>query len=679
MSQSGPSNLRQLSSDELAEVTRGFHNENRLGRGGQGVVFRGSLSHRNVAVKRIELGDSKGLPDVAELEEVARKSQYFEELKYLNSLRHPHVVNLEAWGIHTRQSREVTTIYGCIVMEFMAGGSLQDRLFGATDSRPMSSRDRIRIAAEMSVALLEMHLRNYWHLDLKPDNVLLDAHGTSKLCDLGLARFSEDQASVRVTADGTPGYYCPAWNQHRELSKKTDLYALGLVFLQLLTGRRIASLHHLIAECEGDITGTAGAQKLGSRWHKNLAYARDKVLAALDRVPWSTVAGQQVAEGVGAVQARGLAEIALRCVERLPKLRPTIKEVAQVCQKLLAENAPLGGFDALYRQGLGCFQGDTVTPQNHGKAIRLFRLAAEGGHAAAQWRLGKCYAEGTGVLQDWNEAVRLYRLAAAQGLADGQAALGACYKKGHGVQVDYVGAARLYGLAAAQGHAGGQVSLGTCYIYGRGVQQDYAEALRLYGLAAAKGEACGHNGLGFCYRHGHGVQQDYAEAVRLYRLAAAQGEASGQCNLGHCYQHGHGVQQDKVEAVRLYRLAAAQGEASGQCNLGHCYQHGHGVQQDKVEAVRLFRLAAAQGFAVAQCNLGFCYQHGHGVQQNKVEAVRLYGLAAAQGFAARPVPPGPLLSLWAWRAAGLCGGCETVQAGGGTGVCGRPVPPGPLL
>jgi TPR repeat protein len=93
------------------------------------------------------------------------------------------------------------------------------------------------------------------------------------------------------------------------------------------------------------------------------------------------------------------------------------------------------------------------------EAVRLYRLAADQGHASAQSNLGVCYHNGQGVEKDAKEAVRLYRLAANQGLAGAQVNLGACYYIGEGVEKDAKEAARLFGLAANQGHAAAKEAL----------------------------------------------------------------------------------------------------------------------------------------------------------------------------------------------------------------------------
>jgi hypothetical protein len=149
----------------------------------------------------------------------------------------------------------------------------------------------------------------------------------------------------------------------------------------------------------------------------------------------------------------------------------------------------------------------------------------------AQFSLGVCYADGTGVDQDRVEAVRLYRLAANQGYANAQCNLGVCYQKGTGVDQDFAEAARLYRLAADQGDANAQINLGICYKNGSGVDQDHAEAARWYRLAADQGDAGAQYNLGVCYEDGTAVDRDHTEAVRWYRLAADQGLARAQRTL----------------------------------------------------------------------------------------------------------------------------------------------------
>ena len=96
-------------------------------------------------------------------------------------------------------------------------------------------------------------------------------------------------------------------------------------------------------------------------------------------------------------------------------------------------------------------------------AVKLFRVAADQGHADAHYNLGRMYDKGQGVTQDYNEAVKWYRLAADLGNAKAQFYLGVMYKDGKGVTQDYNEAVKWYRLSADQGHDLSQFNLGLSY------------------------------------------------------------------------------------------------------------------------------------------------------------------------------------------------------------------------
>ena len=162
---------------------------------------------------------------------------------------------------------------------------------------------------------------------------------------------------------------------------------------------------------------------------------------------------------------------------------------------------------------------------------------------------------------------------------------------------------------------------------------NYSEAVRLYSKAAEQGYVQAQCNLGYCYEFGRGVTKDLNEAVKWYSKAAAQGYAQAQYNLGYCYEFGRGVTKDLNEAVKWYRKAAEQGDADAQCNLGLCYHSGQGVTKDYTKAVKWFRKAAEQGHADAQFNLGLCYEFGVGVTKDLTEAAKWFRKAAEQGDA----------------------------------------------
>ena len=132
---------------------------------------------------------------------------------------------------------------------------------------------------------------------------------------------------------------------------------------------------------------------------------------------------------------------------------------------------------------------------NAARAIQTKLKAAEQGDARAQFNLGVCYENGTGVDKDASEAVKWYR------------------------------------KAAEQGHTRAQCNLGWCYMNGVGVAKDAAEAVRWYRKAAEQGEAVAQYNLGECYENGAGIPRDTVKAVKWYIMADEQGLESAREKL----------------------------------------------------------------------------------------------------------------------------------------------------
>ena len=199
------------------------------------------------------------------------------------------------------------------------------------------------------------------------------------------------------------------------------------------------------------------------------------------------------------------------------------------------------------------------------KTIELMRaMTEEDGSALGQSILGSMY-EGR---DEMTEAMRWYRLAADQGHAATQFRLAVMYATGRGVPQNDVEAARWYQLVEDQGDALTQFNVAVMYATGqhRGryavVPRDDGEAGRWYRLAADQGHAEAQYNLGVMYSTGSGVPRDDAEAVRLWRAAADQGHAGGRFYLGMAYADGTVVPQNDVTAHMWLNLASSRLEGA---------------------------------------------------------------------------------------------------------------------
>ncbi|XP_065003895.1 U-box domain-containing protein 34-like [Musa acuminata AAA Group] len=222
---------RKYTIDEIEAATDRFAKNRKIGEGGYGPVFRCYLDHTEVAVKVLR-------PDAAQ-----GRSQFQQEVEILSCIRHPNMVLLLG----------ACPEYGCLVYEYMANGSLEDRLFRRGNTPPMPWQYRFRIAAEIGTGLLFLHQTKpepLVHRDLKPANILLDQNYVSKISDVGLARLVPPSVADSVTqyrmtsAAGTFCYIDPEYQQTGMLGTKSDVYSLGVLLLQLITGRPPMGLTH---------------------------------------------------------------------------------------------------------------------------------------------------------------------------------------------------------------------------------------------------------------------------------------------------------------------------------------------------------------------------------------------------------------------------------------------------
>lgn len=164
------------------------------------------------------------------------------QVEILSCIRHPNMVLLLG----------ACPEYGCLIYEYMANGSLDDRLFQRGNTSPLSWQLRFKIAAEIATGLLFLHQTKpepLVHRDLKPGNILLDHNFVSKISDVGLARLVPPVADGvtqyhMTSAAGTFCYIDPEYQQTGMLGIKSDIYALGVILLQLLTARPPVGIAH---------------------------------------------------------------------------------------------------------------------------------------------------------------------------------------------------------------------------------------------------------------------------------------------------------------------------------------------------------------------------------------------------------------------------------------------------
>ena len=202
----------------------GYDLLDRLGEGGMGEVFlaRQLSLDREVAVKLVR---RELLTEEWFLERLER------EARLLARLRNQHLVTVHDFVRLADGS-------AAVVMELIEGGSLRDRLRQAPAGLPLA--EALAVFQQVAAAVATAHAAGVVHRDLKPENILFDADGTVRVTDFGMA-LSVAQAGPRLSrtgaALGTPGYLAPEQFAGGEPDQRLDLFALGVLLYELLTGR----------------------------------------------------------------------------------------------------------------------------------------------------------------------------------------------------------------------------------------------------------------------------------------------------------------------------------------------------------------------------------------------------------------------------------------------------------
>ncbi len=216
-----------LSSSELEfPQIQGYTIFRELGRGGMGVVYLASQDDldRFVALKMIIPRDDATADDM---------TRFKQEATALSRVQHPNLVNVFAFGVHEQRA--------FIALEFVEGGNLDDKYNG----KPQPPLEAAKMAETLARAMHAAHMKDVVHRDLKPANVLLTTDGTPKITDFGLVRRKDVHGPTnRPLTDtgiimGTPYYMAPeqASGSNELIGPKTDVYALGAMLYEFLTGR----------------------------------------------------------------------------------------------------------------------------------------------------------------------------------------------------------------------------------------------------------------------------------------------------------------------------------------------------------------------------------------------------------------------------------------------------------
>lgn len=545
---------------EPGRVIRGKYRVVRLlGHGGMGTVY---------LAEHILLGQQRALKFISsELSQDARFLKRFRhEAQAAIKLRHPNVVEV----VDLDQAEDGSPY---IAMEYVEGEDLRHAL--AAGAFPVERA--LAIARGVALGLAAAHAKGIVHRDVKPENVLLaggnGAPETPKLLDFGIAAIQESATAISHTRGLllTPPYAAPEQWQGMpsgQLDGRADLYALGGVLYEMLTGQTTFRAHntegwmhkHLHVEPQPpsslrpELANLSGIDALVLRL---LAKDREQrprdaaeLIGLLDAVRFlppdahrETVSEDTVRVGKQAkidrqkrisILVSGASVVAILAAtlavwlgsQRFRQLRPpgTLAAGAKehdtkspIPKSEGVDNCPLCDYESIARK-----YGGTYTPP---KEITL--PVGAGGIDSA-------------VTEQKAEYL---------------------YDNGH-----YLLAAPLFDKACKGGNFYGCYNLGRMYERGPGLVLDHAKAVQLWTKACEVGSPDGCNDLGALYEDGRGVKLDYRRAAELFLKACNENEMLGCVNLANMYLHGRGVAKDAQKAKDLLKNDCAKGSERESCN-----------------------------------------------------------------------------------------------------------------
>ena len=286
---------------DLRKATGNFNPRNKLGKGGFGTVYKGFLASKEVAVKRISKDSSQG------------KQEFIAEVTTIGSLHHKNLVRLIGWCY---ERRELLLVY-----EFMPNCSLDKFIFGneklGMKEPTLSWERRHTIIYGVAQALDYLHNgceKRVLHRDIKASNIMLDSEFNAKLGDFGLARTLQQSENTHHTTKviaGTPGYMAPETFLTGRATVETDVYAFGVLVLEVVTGRKPGNKNE-----QSDYNNKNNIVY----WLWDL-HRQERILDAID----SRLSTEFDEEGM-----LSMLVLALACCHPNPHQRPSMRTVLQV-------------------------------------------------------------------------------------------------------------------------------------------------------------------------------------------------------------------------------------------------------------------------------------------------------------------------------------------------------------
>ncbi|KAJ7956642.1 Receptor protein kinase [Quillaja saponaria] len=302
---------------ELEEATDNF--QSFLGKGASASVYKGILSDgTSVAVKKIENGEERG------------EKEFRSEVAAIANVQHVNLVHLIGYCCVPAGPR-------FLVYEFVSNGSLDCWIFPRRESQSqrqgggcLSWDLRYRVAIDVARALSYLHhdcRSRILHLDVKPENILLNENYRALVTDFGLSKLvGKDESRVMTTIRGTRGYLAPEWLLEHGVSQKTDVYSYGMVLLEMIGGTR----------------NVCWIENGNDKSKRKCQYFPKTVNEKMREGKLMEIVDDRLLEcgGIDEIEAKRLVYVALWCIQERSSLRPTMAQVVEMLEDRVAVDEP---------------------------------------------------------------------------------------------------------------------------------------------------------------------------------------------------------------------------------------------------------------------------------------------------------------------------------------------------
>ncbi|KAI9398503.1 hypothetical protein POPTR_003G189850v4 [Populus trichocarpa] len=287
---------RDFSYKEIHSATEGFSQTKFLSEGGFGSVYRGDLDGLAFAVKQHNSASFQG------------EKEFKSEVEVLSKARHENLVML--LGSCSEGNDRL------LVYEYVCNGSLDQHL-SKHARKPLTWEKRMKIALGAARGLKYLHENNIIHRDMRPNNILITHDHEALLGDFGLARtqHEDSEPSLETRVVGTLGYLAPEYAECGKVSTKTDVYAFGVVLLQLITGLKTTD----------KILG--GKSLVG--WARPLLKERN----------YPDLIDQRILESHDVHQLFWMVRVAEKCLSKDPQKRLTMDKVVYALNYIIESNS----------------------------------------------------------------------------------------------------------------------------------------------------------------------------------------------------------------------------------------------------------------------------------------------------------------------------------------------------